>query len=178
MEIIKTKNNGFLISSKAIDVAIDSPDDKSDVSLNSAPQPDAPKSDSIVFDSQGEYEVKSCMIDAIPVIDGKCGFSLITEGVRAAYLPEDVKEVLSDDQVEAFSTVDILIVPVIGEKAEITTKIINQIEPKIIIPHSYKEEQLKLLAAEFGSDYESVSKFKISKKELSETEQQRLVVLN
>ncbi len=176
MEITKLGEDGFYLSSKMIDIAVNSMSEKADVVLMPS-HAEKPKGvQAILFDSPGEYEVKSCMIDAIEVGASSCGFSVISEDIRVAYLGE-VKEVLTDSQLEAFAAVDILILPVVGEKAEVTTKIINQIEPKVIIPHHYTSDQLKVLAAEFGSEQETVQKCKLTRKELTESEQQRLIVL-
>lgn len=176
MEITKLGTDGFYLSSKMIDVAINSMNEKADVVLMSTRSEKPADMDVIMFDSPGEYEVKSCMIDAIEVGSDSCGFSVITEDIRVAYLG-DIKTVLTDQQLEAFAAVDILILPVVGEKSEVTTKVINQIEPKVVIPHHYTEDQLKVLAAEFGSEQETVQKCKLSRKELTESEQQRLIVL-
>ncbi len=177
MEITKIDENGFSLSSKSIEVALNAQYDKADVVLMSQVTEKLKKSDAILFDSPGEYEVKNCMIDAIDLGDGNTGFSILTEDIRIAYI-DGVKDVLSDAQVEGFASVDILIAPLVGEKVEITTKIINQIEPKVVIPHHYSPEQLKFLSDEFGVEQEVVTKCKLTKKELVENEQQRLVVLS
>jgi|GEM_PF-1104688 len=176
MDITKIEKDGFYISSKSIDLAINSRSEKADVVLMPSRAQSPAGSKPILFDSAGEYEVKSCMIDAIPLAKGICGFSVFIDKMRVAYI-SDITTTLTDQQLEAFASVDILIVPAVGEKSEITTKIINQIEPSIVIPHNYTAEQLKVLSAEFGSEQETLQKFKITKKELLETEQQRLIVL-
>jgi len=176
MDITKIEKDGFYLSSKSIDVAINSLSEKADVALMSKKTENLSGSKPILFDSPGEYEVKTCMIDAIPLGKGNCGFSVLADKIRVAYI-SDVTTTLTDQQLEAFASVDVLILPVIGEKSEVTTKIINQVEPSIVIPHNYTDEQLKVLSAEFGSEQETLAKFKITKKELIENDQQRLIVL-
>lgn len=176
MEITRTDKNSFFINSKALNLAINSSDTKADVLLFSQSSTDKPKNpEAKVFDSAGEYEVKKCMIDAVQIND-QIGFTVLIDGVQLAYLGE-IKEVLSDKQVEMFAAVDILILPIVGVKAETTTKIISQIEPSTVIPHSYTEESIDVFGKEFGSDIEKVSKLKINKKDLSESDKQRLVIL-
>lgn len=178
MEITKTDKNNFFIVTKSINAALEHMAPKADVVMFSAPQKDkVNKVDGVVvFDSAGEYEVKNCMIDAISLGLGITSYSILSEGIRLAYLPS-ADDVLTDAQIEAFASVDILLIPVAGEKASGTIKIIGQIEPKVIVPHSYSPEELKMLTDELGREQEKTAKLKIAKKELTETEQQRLVVI-
>lgn len=176
MEITKTSKDGFFINSKALNIAVNSNDAKADVLLFSKSNTNKPKNpEAKIFDSAGEYEVKKCMVDAVQIND-QIGFTVLIDGVQLAYLGE-IKEVLSDKQVEMFAAVDILILPIVGDKAEITTKIISQIEPSTVIPHSYTDELVDVFGKEFGSDIEKTSKLKINKKDLSESDKQKLVIL-
>lgn len=176
MEITKTDKDGISVSSKSIDVALNSVNKKADVALFTSPHDQQDVGDAIVFDSPGEYEAKNCMIDAVALDGDNTGYSVYADEIRVAFL-QGVSKPLSDSQVEGFAAVDVLIVPIIGDKAEVTTKIINQIEPKVVIPHTYSPEELKAFTAEFGNEQETVSKVKLSKKELADSEQQRLIVL-
>lgn len=178
MEITKTDKNNFFIVTKSINAALEHMAPKADVVMFSAPQKDkVNKVDGVVvFDSAGEYEVKNCMIDAIAIVSGVTAYSILSEGIRLAYLPS-ADEVLTDAQIEAFASVDILLIPISGEKASSTIKIIGQIEPKVVVPHSYSQEELKMLIGELGQEQEKTAKLKVAKKELVETEQQRLVVV-
>ncbi len=176
MEITKTDNNAFLINSKLLTLAINSYAAKAEVLLFSGKTTDIIKNaEAKVFDSAGEYEVKKCMIDAVQ-IDEEVGFTVLIDGVQLAYLG-NINQVLTDKQVEVFAAVDVLILPIVGDKAEITTKLISQIEPSIVIPHSYTEDLIDVFGKEFGSDIEKTSRFKISKKDLSESDKQKLVIL-
>ena len=178
MEITKTDKNHFFISTKTINAALEHDNSKADVVLFSTPQESKTQSgDAVVFDSPGEYEVKNTMIDAISVAQDNTAYSVLSEGLRVAYIA-GCDNVLSDAQVEAFAGVDILLVPVVADKADITTKIIGQIEPKVVVPHSYDATSLKLLTDEFGPQQEKVAKLKVIKKELVDNDQQRFVVLD
>ncbi|HMS92055.1 MAG TPA: MBL fold metallo-hydrolase [Candidatus Saccharibacteria bacterium] len=176
MEITKTDKNAFIITSRALTLAINSSDAKAEVLLFSDKNTDELKNtEAKVFDSAGEYEVKKCMIDAVQ-LEEEVGFTVLIEGIQLAYLG-DIKQVLTDKQVEVFAAVDVLILPIVGDKAEITTKLIGQIEPSIVIPHSYTEDMIDVFGKEFGSDIEKTSKLKINKKDISETDKQKLVIL-
>lgn len=178
MEITKTSKDGFFINSKALNLAINSNEAKADVLLFSSKNTEKPKNaDARVFDSAGEYEVKKCMIDATQLDENETGFTVLIDGVQLAFLGSGIEEVLTDKQVEVFAAVDVLILPIIGEKAEITSKIISQIEPTTVIPHSYSNDTIAMFGKEFGSDTEKTSKIKINKKDLNESDKQKLVIL-
>ena len=177
MEITKTSKDGFFINSKALNLAVNSNETKADVLLFSSKNTDKPKNaDAKVFDSAGEYEVKKCMIDATQLGENEIGFTVLIDGVQLAFLG-GIEEVLTDKQVEVFAAVDVLILPIIGDKAEITSKIISQIEPTTVIPHSYDDSSIAMFAKEFGSDTEKTPKIKINTKDLSESDKQKLVIL-
>lgn len=177
MEITKTSKDGFFINSKALNLALNSNDTKADVLLFTNKNTDIPKNvDVKVFDSAGEYEVKKCMIDATQLNENETGFTVLIDGVQLAFLG-GIEEVLTDKQIEAFAAVDVLLLPIIGEKAEVTSKIISQIEPSIVIPHSYDEASIDMFSKEFGSDTEKSTKIKINKKDLTESDKQKLVIL-
>ena len=177
MEITKTSKDGFFINSKALNLAINSNESKADVLLFSSKNTDKPKNaDARVFDSPGEYEVKKCMIDATQLGEDETGFTVLIDGVQLAFLG-GIQEALTDKQVEVFAAVDVLNLPIIGEKAEITSKIISQIEPTTVIPHSYNDDSIAMFSKEFGSDIDKTSKIKINKKDLSESDKQKLIIL-
>lgn len=178
MELTKTDQNHFYIVTKSINAALEYSNSKADVVMySSLVQEDKVTVDGpVIFDSPGEFEVKNCMIDAVSLAPNNTAYGILSEGIRVAYIA-DAKVILTDLQLEAFASIDILLVPITGEKAAVTTKIIGQIEPKVVIPHSYNAEELKVLTDELGQEQEKTSKFKIQKKELAESEQLRLVVL-
>ena len=176
MEILKSTKTGFLLNFKNITVCLNDEDKKADVILFTELKNLTSTQETKIFDSPGEYEVKNCMIDGIAIGKNNTAYSIISEDLRIGFINK-IDSQLSDDQIEAFAAVDVLILPIVGDKAEVTTKIVSQIEPKIIIAHDYNDDSLKLFIAKFGKDSEKVPKFKVSSKDLSDSEQQRLVVI-
>ncbi len=148
----------------------------------------APKADvKIIIDQPGEYEVSDTSIQGISArahlddADGQSAtmFKIIGEDVRVAVLGHIYPE-LSDEQLEALGTTDVLIVPVGGSGYTLDAigalKLIKKIEPKIIIPTHYAdksvayevpqaalEDALKELSME---PKETVSKLKLKASEL------------
>lgn len=104
----------------------------------------------------GEYEVKGCSVYGIlGWHDNKQGsergastmYRLELEGVRIAHLGDLGQTELTDKQLEVLDGVDVLMIPV-GGKYTINGKeaeaIVEQIEPRIIIPMHYKIPGLKV----------------------------------
>lgn len=108
-----------------------------------------------VIDTPGEYEIKKVFIWGIPSWhDNKEGasrgantiFIYQFEDIKLAHLG-DLGTTLTDEQLEKLEGVDILLIPVggiytiDGKKA---TEVINQVEPRIVIPMHYKIPGLKI----------------------------------
>lgn len=149
----------------------------------------------LVIDCPGEYEVSDTSIQGVGARahmdeDGLATtmYKVIGEDIRLVVLGHIYPD-LSDAQLEALGTVDVLIVPVGGSGYTLdpigAAKIIKKIEPKLIIPTHFDdkaikyevpqtslEEALKVIAIE---PKETVPKIKIKAGELSEVTQ--LVVL-
>ena len=101
-----------------------------------------------IIDGPGEYEIGGISIIGFPTYhDNKNGaergentiYLLEAEGIRVLHLG-DLGHVLSEKQVEAVGNVNILILPV-GNKyslgAKEAVKVVNDIEPQIVIPIHY-----------------------------------------
>lgn len=98
----------------------------------------------------GEYEIHGISVRGISSFHdtekgakkGKNTIYVITwEDLRLVHLGDYGEDKLRDDIHEAIGTPDILFIPVGGKDtidAEMATKLINQIEPRIIIPMHYK----------------------------------------
>ncbi|MEK9175192.1 MAG: MBL fold metallo-hydrolase [Patescibacteria group bacterium] len=103
----------------------------------------------------GEYEIHGIQIHGVSSFHdakegkekGKNTIYIITwENLRIVHLGDYGENTLRDEIHEAIGTPDILFVPVGGGDtidAEMATKLINQIEPRIIIPMHYKIPGLK-----------------------------------
>ena len=109
-----------------------------------------------LISSAGEYEIKDVFIQGIPAFhDPACGtgkgeviiYTLESEGIRICHLGDLGQKELTEDQVEKIGQIDILMIPVGGVftiSSKEATKIIAQIEPKIVIPMHYHIPKLKI----------------------------------
>jgi len=107
------------------------------------------KDPGIVLDTAGEYSVRGIDIKGILTFhDVSKGqergtnlvFIMESEGIRLAHLG-DLGHLLDESQMGEIGVVDILLIPVGGNHSingKEATKIIKQLEPKIIIPMHYK----------------------------------------
>jgi len=108
-----------------------------------------------VIDGPGEYEIKGVMIVGIQTFHDAEGGK--KRGKNTVYLIEmddivichlgDLGHVLSAEQVEAMSNVDVLLIPVGGNytiNAAQAAEVISLIEPRIVIPMHYKTDVVKL----------------------------------
>ena len=154
---------------------------------------DKPKADTkIVIDIPGEYEVSNTSIHGIPARahmdeEGKHSatmFKIIADDLRVVVIGHVYPE-LSDNQLEALGTVDVLIIPVGGNGYTLDStgalKLIRKIEPKLVIPTHYDDKALKFEVPQQPLDEaikglamepkDTVPKIKIKAGELGETTQ-------
>lgn len=107
----------------------------------------------ILISGAGEYEVSGVSIKGVSVPRFKdttgrkvTAYRLEVGGVRVAILGH-IQEVLDEAQLEEIGVVDILVVPVGGNNytldAHSAAKIVNQIDPRIIIPVHYNDKAVK-----------------------------------
>jgi len=149
-----------------------------------------------VIDGPGEYEIRGIFIQGIQSWhDEKEGkergdntiYTIETEDLKLCHLGDFGQKELSADQLEKIGDVDILMVPVGGTytiDSKTASKIISQIEPKIVIPMHYFLPKLKVklegvdkFLKTFGiKKIEPLSKLSIKKKDLS-PEEAKIVVL-
>ena len=131
------------------------PELSADIVTVSHPHPDHDfldkvKGEPFVVDGPGEYEVKGISVFGVASYhDDKKGkergqntiYTIETEGLKICHLG-DLGEKLNEEQLEEIGGVDILLIPVGGVYTidfEEAVEIIDQIEPKIVIPMHYKE---------------------------------------
>jgi L-ascorbate metabolism protein UlaG (beta-lactamase superfamily) len=102
----------------------------------------------------GEYEISNMLIIGVSTFhDNEKG---INRGKNTVYLIEmneisichlgDLGHVLTDEQVEEIGNVDVLLLPVGGVStisAPVSTEIVRQLEPKMVIPMHYKTPAIK-----------------------------------
>ncbi|MBI4836852.1 MAG: MBL fold metallo-hydrolase [Candidatus Portnoybacteria bacterium] len=127
-----------------------------------------------IVDGPGEYEIRGISISGIESFhDQKQGqerglntiYLIESEEIRLCHLGDFGQDKFSDEQLEALGEADILFIPVGGRvtpDAPIAAALVNQVEPKLIVPMHYKLPDLKI-------DLDSVDKFLkelgVSKKE-------------
>jgi L-ascorbate metabolism protein UlaG (beta-lactamase superfamily) len=147
-----------------------------------------------VIDTAGEYDVKGILIEGIESFhDDKKGaerkkniiYRIEIDDVTVVHLG-DLGHVLENKQLEKLERTDILMIPVGGKytiNAVNAVEIINQLEPRIIIPMHYKMPGLKIeldeldkFIKELGIKPTVEEKLKISKKDLP-SEEAELIVL-
>jgi L-ascorbate metabolism protein UlaG (beta-lactamase superfamily) len=132
----------------------------------------------------GEYEIGGVFITAVPTgksdkngNDPNMAFAFDYEGVNVAHLG-DLKAVPTRKQVEAFGSVDVLLVPVGGGgslNAAKAAEVVNLIEPGIVVPMHYSTPdttvELNSLDAflkqmGLGSEFEEQESLKVKKRDI------------
>lgn len=149
-----------------------------------------------VISGPGEYEIKNIGTRGIPTFhDSRQGkerglntaYRMETDGIVLAHLGDFGESAVREETLEALGDVDILLIPVGGNytiDAETAVKVINQIEPRLVIPMHYALAGLKIklsgvddfLKAYGAAGTERLGKLSVKKKDLPETET-RVVVL-
>ena len=148
-----------------------------------------------IIDSAGEYDVKGVAVMGIDAYhDAKAGaekgkniiYRFDIDDISVVHLG-DLGHELDAKQLERLEGTDILLIPVGGKytlDGKKAAEVVNQIEPRIVIPMHYKTKDLKLdidgvekFIKEIGLDPRNEEKLKISKKDLP-TEETELVILS
>ena len=99
-----------------------------------------------VIDSPGEYDVKGLFIHGIAA-SGASIYSIRMEDMRLGFLGSLKQKELSDGQLEDLGEIDVLFVPVGGKTvcdAEEAVTIVNQLEPRFVIPMHFAQSGLKI----------------------------------
>ena len=103
----------------------------------------------------GEYETKGVYIQGVETYHDKqegkerglnTVYLIEMEGIRICHLGDFGEEKMRDEILEKIGDVDILLIPVGGKytiDAEEAAKVVNQIDPRIVIPMHYKIPGLK-----------------------------------
>lgn len=179
------KQTGLLPVRGVVDVVISS-DPKSEWCNNFSSISGQP----FIIQGPGEYDIKGTFIIGTPATnkqsDNLTIYSIELEGLRVAFIGPIKQNQLTQEQQEVFEGSDIALVPVGGKESldfEEATKISTQLEPYIVIPHSFKIpglainlDKLDKFLQEMGNRYREEEKLTIKKKDLG-GEQTTLVVL-
>jgi len=150
-----------------------------------------------VIEGPGEYDVKKIYVKGIySYHDDKKGeergintISVIeAEDLKVCHLGDLGQKELSDNQLEKIGEVDVLMVPVGGGNYTIdgseAVKIINQIEPQVVIPMHYKIpgntvklDSVEKFLQEIGAEKETaIEELTVTKKDLTEKEMKVVVM--
>lgn len=141
--------------------------------------------ETLVVDSAGEYEKNDVFIYGKNIRKHLC-YLINFEGIQIAFLGEFGHQEFENGELGMLEGADVLILPVGG--GDLTTakeamRIVNQIEPRIVIPSCHVDgsgkinlEDVSLFVKEFGGKAEEMDKIKLSKKDL-QNEDVKLVIL-
>lgn len=141
------------------------------------------------MDTAGDYDYKGVTVTGIPLnLDDKyiSVFLIESEDIRILNLTHIKDWSMKENEIEELGDIDILILPVGGNtvlSASAAAKVVNEVEPKIVIPSHYKMKDLILdldgvekFAKEMGGKKEEMEKLSVKKKELQE-EGTKLIIL-
>lgn len=150
----------------------------------------------LLITGPGEYEKNNVFVQGIASFHDKnegkergkntC-YSIDVEGIRICHLGDLGQCELTDGQVDEIGEIDILMIPVGGAMnldAQTASKIIGQIEPRIVIPMHYDLPKIKanldgvdkFLKVMGKKDIEPLAKLSIKEKDLT-GEETEVVVL-
>src|SRR5579863_7772909 len=116
----------------------------------------AVKGEPFVIENPGEYEVKGVFVQGIDSfhddVQGKergknTIYTIEAEDIRFCHMGDFGQKQLTDEQLDKIGRVDILMIPVGGTytiNSSEASKVIGQIEPKIVIPMHYLLPKMKL----------------------------------
>ncbi len=144
-----------------------------------------------IIPNPGEYDIKGVTVTGIPIKqDG--GFVTVylieSEDLKILNLTHIKDFTMKEDELEALGEIDVLILPVGGERvlaATTAAKLVNQIDPKIVIPSHYQQEGVTLqleplerFVKEMGGKAETVEKLVLKKKDLANIETAKVIIIS
>jgi len=140
------------------------------------------------IDGPGEYERKDIFVYGVQAGEGDQKGNTIylfdIEDVKVAHLGI-INHSLTDQQLETMEGADILLLPISSLPPEKRTKIVSQVEPRVIIPMYYKvpkckaklENLDKFIKETGGKPSDSMDKLIIKKKDLPQ-DKTNVIILN
>lgn len=104
-----------------------------------------------IFSWPGEYEVAEIALTIKKLSESSCFISLDIDNIRICYIT-DLTVALTDEQISQFGNVDILVVPVDQKKGGYGKihELIEELEPRLVIPIFYTTPGLKVKLDEIG----------------------------
>ena len=132
----------------------------------------------------GEYEVKDALVRGVASTDGKILYAIEDEGITLAYLGDTNQTEITDEQLDALGTIDVLFVPVGGQDtldAKRAMHLVQEIEPRLVIPIMFGSDgydSVEAFARGFGSAAIRSDKLKLTKKDLPDTDTKLVILEN
>jgi L-ascorbate metabolism protein UlaG (beta-lactamase superfamily) len=184
-------------------VGLKYPSNEADIVTVSHNHPDHNQSQIIknvrmVVEGPGEYEISGISIIGIPSFhDNKKGeerglntiYVFEIDGLRVAHLG-DLGTDLTDEQVTALGSIDVLIIPVGGDYTigpKDAVKIVGEIDPYFVIPMHYKVsgissefsklEPVDTFLKESGLTVEKMDKFSLKREDILEDQSTKIILL-
>lgn len=112
--------------------------------------------ETFIIDSPGEYELRDIFIHGIfSFHDAEKGkergsntiYTIETDDIKVCHMGDFGEEELSNEQLKQIGEIDVLMIPIGGGStidAKQATKIMSQLEPRVIIPMHYSIPGLKM----------------------------------
>ncbi|KKP36873.1 MAG: hypothetical protein UR28_C0036G0002 [Candidatus Peregrinibacteria bacterium GW2011_GWF2_33_10] len=178
MKIIYRGESSFVFSNKKNIIAFNpfAPTDANIVLLGQSGL-DKGFSNTKVFSWPGEYEVSGVPIIAIKIpFSDNVIYKFALDEINVAVL-DGLTDILPDDILEKIGDVDVLLIHI--ESMEAANKIhdvVEDIDPRVIIPFGYNEVDLAKSAKEFGCQAEELDSIELMRSTLP-VEKERLIVL-
>lgn len=129
-----------------------------------------------VIEHAGEYEVRGVAVTGVaaPRKDGAMHtiYRIDVESMRIGFLGA-IDRALTDKEIEALGTIDVLIVPAGGAdvlSASLAAEVVAQIEPRLVIPSH--AEDTSAFCREISCPAESVAKLKLVRANLPQEDMQ------
>lgn len=136
--------------------------------------------DHFLVNDPGEYDIKGVTITGIPLKQDEnryvTAFLIETEDIAILNLGHLREFNMKEDDIESLGEIDLLILPVGGNSVltpKDASKVVHELEPKIVIPTHYQITGLKLpyekvdpFIKEMGGKSENLEKLTLKKKDL------------
>ena len=147
--------------------------------------------DPFVIPHPGEYDIKGVTVTGIPLKQEKghvTTFLIESEELKILSLSHIADFSMKEDELEDLGEIDILVVPVGGTSvlsASNAAKVVNQIEPKIVIPSHYQQDGIRMtldpverFVKEMGGKAETVEKLIVKKKDITGIESTKVIIIS
>lgn len=150
---LSNKRASLVFDDNLADLGLNATTKAGEIALFTGPHGDPKAEVKLIIDYPGEYEVSNVSIRGVAARahmdeEGQktaVMYRLLMDDLRIAVLGHVYPE-LSEDQLEALGTVDVLLIPVGGNGYTLdgigALKLIKKIEPKLVIPTHYADKNI------------------------------------